>query len=338
MAKLIDLTGKRFGKLTVIKRGEDKFSPRGDKKITWVCKCDCGKEITVCGTNLKTGNTQSCGCKNKGILLHNLTGEKFGRLTVVERAENKNGKTAWKCLCDCGNEVVVNASDIKQGRTQSCGCYRKDKHKEYTERKTKNITGEKFGKLTAIKPIGSKNGKIWECRCDCGNTTNVSLGNLINGHIRSCGCLNKGIIRNFKHGYGHERIYHEYIAMITRCKKDYKNHVNYYDRGIRVCPEWLGKHGLSNFVEWAMGNGYADNLTIDRIDNDKGYSPDNCRWTTAKVQANNRRNNIVIEYKGEKKTLKEWCEELNLPYKTIYNRIKVLNWNITRTFEEPINK
>lgn len=125
-----------------------------------------------------------------------------------------------------------------------------------------------------------------------------------------------------------------------------KNFVNYGMRGITVCNEWLndekisyGEHshnttkGFLAFKEWAMNNGYADNLSIDRIDNNKGYSPDNCRWVTSKVQNNNKRNNLSITYKGKTQTLKQWCDELNLPYMKIFQRVVRLHWSVERAFE-----
>jgi hypothetical protein len=127
MGQVIDLTGNKFGRLTVIERDENKKSGR----ICWKCKCDCGNETVVVGKNLQKGTTKSCGClkieKSKGRLI-DLTGTKFGRLTVIERAENdKRGQPFWKCKCDCGNETTVNGSLLRRGDSQSCGCYHKDR-------------------------------------------------------------------------------------------------------------------------------------------------------------------------------------------------------------------
>lgn len=259
--------------------------------------------------------------------LNDLTGQRFGRLTVVERAENirqANGKPVvmWECICDCGNKIITSGRNLKTESTKSCGCYHKEISKKCNNHRIKDITGEKFGRLTAIKIIGYKNGYIWECKCECGKTTNVSLANLNSGNVKSCGCSNKGIIRNYKHGFGRTRIYQEYRGMIDRCK----NNKRYYRKRIKICDEWLGENGFINFCDWAMANGYRDDLTIDRKDNDKGYSPDNCRWATAKEQANNRRNNINITINNETKTLKQWCEYYELPYKTVYARLK-RGWN-----------
>jgi hypothetical protein len=109
-----------------------------------------------------------------------------------------------------------------------------------------------------------------------------------------------------------ERIYSEWNSMRSRCSKTYHGHKNYFDKGIAVCDEW--KKDFEPFYKWSIENGYNDDLTIDRIDNNKNYSPDNCRWVTMKEQQNNRTNNVNIEYNGKVQTLKQWCEELGLNY------------------------
>jgi len=120
---------------------------------------------------------------------------------------------------------------------------------------------------------------------------------------------------------------------------------NYGARGITVCEEWLDSkrvhtHSRNNptkgflaFQKWALANGYADNLTLDRIDNSKGYCPENCRWVTAKVQNNNRRSNLLITYKDRTQTLKQWCDELNLSYAKIFQRLNRLHWSVSEAFE-----
>ena len=148
----------------------------------------------------------------------------------------------------------------------------------------------------------------------------------------------------------HSRLSDIFRTMKKRCY--YPKHICYHDygaRGIKLCEEWNNREivrisgirytkGYLKFKKWALENGYQDNLTIDRIDVNADYSPSNCRWVTQKEQANNRRNNIYVLYKGKTQTLKQWCEELHLPYGTIKNRVIQLKWECIKALETPIKK
>ena len=199
MAKFQDLSGQKFNRLTVIRRDESVLN-----KVSWICKCECGNEISVTTSHLKCGHTQSCGClqkeKAREANFLDLTGQRFGRLTVIKEADKYISPQGlkfvqWLCKCDCGNDTIVLATNLKKGTTKSCGCYNIEQAKK---RLFKDLTGQKFGRLTAIKPIENhtnSNGKSmmtkWFCRCDCGNECNVQSGNLLSGHTLSCGCYNK---------------------------------------------------------------------------------------------------------------------------------------------------
>lgn len=180
-----------------------------------------------------------------------------------------------------------------------------------------DISGKRFGRLTAKEYV--KTSKKWLCVCDCGREKEVAYTHLMDGHVKSCGCLQseKTAERNYRHGLAGTRIYKIYYGILQRCYIEanpaYKD---YGGRGITMCDEWKGDFLL--FYDWAMSHGYNDGLSIDRIDNDKGYFPANCRWVTQKRQCNNRRCNIMV---GDK-TLKQACVERGLKYHTVYARVR----------------
>ncbi|EQB3099763.1 hypothetical protein [Clostridium botulinum] len=200
-----------------------------------------------------------------------------------------------------------------------------------------DLAGNKYGRLTVIEKYGidyKSNLTKWKCLCECGNETVVYGVNLRKGKTKSCGCLNKDIVkaRMTKHNLFGTRIYKVWADMLQRCNNP-KNpyYDNYGGRGIKVCDKWIAPE---NFVQWAFYNGYNENLTIDRIDVNANYSPENCRWITIKKQQNNRRNNILFTIKNKTKTLAEWCKEYNMNYGAVYYRIKK-GWNIEKALTTP---
>jgi len=203
-----------------------------------------------------------------------------------------------------------------------------------------DLTGKKFTKLTVIEYKGCNNGRsIWLCKCDCGKEIIITSKVLLNGNTNSCGCyaIERAKEANTKHGLYKHKLYDVWSGIKSRCYEKKHKYFNYYGgRGISVCEEW--RNDFKVFYDWAVNNGYKDGLTIDRIDSNGNYEPSNCRWTTWKIQGNNTRKNVFIEYRGEIKTLSEWCEKLDLAYYTIQSRIKKLGWSVEKAFEMPIRK
>lgn len=137
------------------------------------------------------------------------------------------------------------------------------------------------------------------------------------------------------HGQTGTPLYRAWSALVCRCVSERnENFENYGGRGITVCEEW--RNSFKSFADWSMENGFKEGLSIDRIDNNKGYSPDNCRWVTMKVQGNNRRSNRLITYKGKTQTMAQWADELGMNYRTLKSRINQMKWSIEEAFETPV--
>ena len=218
--RLIDLTGQRFGRLSVLKRARDlrKGVP------SWLCECDCGKETVVTGSNLRGGVTKSCGCLQHPSFV-DIAGKRFGSLVVVERIESgKCRGVRWRCLCDCGGETTSTTSMLNSGHKVSCGCvYRYD------------LTGRRFGMLIVLERAPNRGKRVaWKCRCDCGQTAFCTTANLSRGASQSCGCVRT------KHMGKGTLLYRTWAGMKNRCLNPNNSAYKWYGgRGISVCQEWV---------------------------------------------------------------------------------------------------
>lgn len=202
--------------------------------------------------------------------------------------------------------------------------------------KEKKLKNQRFGRLVVVEKIGVVNHRVlWKCVCDCGNECNVTTHDLTSGKKKSCGCLKRENKSMYIHGKSKERIHKEWRGILHRCKNPSASHYeNYGGRGITVCDEW--KEDFMVFYEWSMQNGYADNLTLDRKDNDKGYSPDNCRWVTHMENCHNRgkRKDCKSSHSGVRKTV---FRSGNVKYRaTICANYKKINLGYFDTEEEAV--
>ena len=225
--------------------------------------------------------------------IEDLTGQKFGKLLVVEEAGRKKREVLWKCLCDCGNYCYQVGHRLRKGKVKSCGCLKRSPKKRV---KADEIIGKTFNELTVIEKIGKdERGTLFMCQCSCGNTTLLHTRDIVSGNTRSCGCLST------KHKQYGTRLYQTWADMKRRCyNEDNKSYKYYGAKGVAVCEEW--KNNFESFYNWSIANNYSDDLTIDRINPFGNYEPTNCRWVTRTEQAHNKRKEFVEkhpEYKNQ---------------------------------------
>lgn len=202
--------------------------------------------------------------------------------------------------------------------------------------KFQDLKGLRFGMLVVEER--EKNGKygdaMWLCLCDCGNKVVVRAGDLRRGSTQSCGCLQRRLSseRKTKHGLSKTRLHRIWSKMLERCyNAKHKHYHRYGGRGIAICDEW--RDDFKAFYAWAMSHGYSDNLTIDRIDNDGNYTPQNCRWVTLREQQNNKGNNHLVTMNGKTQNVTQWCNELGVNRTYVYKRLKK-GWSAEKAFSK----
>ena len=256
---------------------------------------------------------------------HIKPGMVIGDITVkeldhVEKKDRGRYISYWKCDCACGNkDVIMTNRALKKGMNghciPNCGC--RTAELQAGPKNSSDLTNRRFDRLVAIEPVKyeTKSGRTelrWKCKCDCGNIAYVRKSDLLNGYIKSCGCYKADVMRDnhyipaapenaINETAQRKRLYGILHDMRQRCyNPNNVSYKRYGARGITVCDEWLGplKEATLRFEKWALANGYADNLTIDRIDSDGPYAPWNCRWSDDLVQANNKVLNRLY-YDGE---------------------------------------
>lgn len=226
-------------------------------------------------------------------------GKKINKWEIIDYKKDEHGGK-WLCRCECGEKKWQKVYNIKNGKSKMCKkCSSQARKKEKKER---------------IIKIRFDSNKEW-------TEDNTFIGTY-KEYLEKCRKMREERKKAKKYiPISYDRLYKIHQKMKERCyNKNAKSYKNYGGRGITICKEWLDDY--KNFKEWALKNGYNDNLTIDRINVNGNYEPNNCRWADAKTQQNNRRNNHYIEYNGQIKTLKQWSEIYNLCPDTIAKRIK----------------
>ena len=204
-----------------------------------------------------------------------------------------------------------------------------------------DISGQRFGRLIAIERVEVPNSTraMWRCKCDCGNEKITSGVNLRRGKALSCGCLHKETVAKInketktKHGESQSRLYSIWRGMKKRCYcKKHEAYHNYGGRGISICDDWLSS--FEKFQKWALSHGYDKSMTIDRVDVNGNYEPQNCRFITKAEQSRNRRTNHLLTLDGETKTISEWAEITGLGKNVILSRVN-MGWTDEDALRRP---
>ena len=335
----VDYMGKTIGNAYVLGKTTPHVKPDGSIKIRYLCKCNlCGKKFIIYRDTLtmysrgKYNSPLSCGCDK--VRKPITPGEKIGKLTVEECIKvvpSKHERSTWRCKCECGRVVYLKEGTLLLRNTKDCGMCgeHKSRHEVYPN-------GTKIGMLIVRGYIPSKTGMVEDeeyiCDCDCGTKGVIRTFLQLSGKdgCKNCGCVNVQKMKNLhdktrQHGLSDTRIYDTYKGMMRRCyDPKFREYHNYGGRGIYVCDEWKNQEdykGLKAFVDWAMSNGYTDDLYIDRIDVNGPYSPENCRWVSMSIQNNNRRDNVYLTINNETYTLAQWEAASGVSQNTIRRRL-----------------
>lgn len=262
-----------------------------------------------------------------------LTGRVFGKLTVIETTEFRSGQSiVWHCRCECGTHTMVASNNLtSRDPTRSCGCGRPST--------AVDLTGQVFGRLTAVEPTDRRIRRqvVWRCRCECGVEVLAHSSSLVSHHIQSCGCLRRDVstVRMTTHGATIGKVMtHEYKvwrSLRYRCKNPESPMApRYVGRGITVCRRW---DTFANFIA-DMGP-CPTGMTIERIDNDGHYEPGNCKWATYAEQSRNRCNTRNVTLNGVTMCLTDWAVKAGIPINTVRSRLRE-GWPMDQAIGLPV--
>lgn len=248
-----------------------------------------------------------------GRKANDFTGQTFGELTVKRQGESTPKESTWVCSCSCGNIVTVTSGALRRGQKRCANCGMSPNFIDHT--------GERFGRLVARKFVPGKPKPRWECICDCGNATLVVASSLVRGDSQSCGCLATEIrsLATRKHGLAGHPVYNVWINIRQRCQNP--NNIGfdrYGGRGIKVCDRWQSFDEFAEDMLPAWKEGYS----IERLDVNGNYEPDNCTWATPTDQARNRESTMRFEVNGEVLTVPEISERYAIRQHAIWKRIR----------------
>lgn len=346
-----DFTGRQFGKLTVVASAGRK-DDQGYR--VWICRCECGTTIEASTSALNRNRARDCGFGQRPVMLmkpcarcgkeFRVSTKYFEKRRFCSRAcQHEGHHPATKTCAHCGTAYTVSASEAgvsrfcgSSCRAQWTGQQRADAAK-LRPLPPHDLTGQRFGRLlvTGLSESRREIGRVfWSCRCDCGQTRELTTSALRQGGHQSCGCLRRDSPRT--HGKSGTKEYRAWPAIRRRCGNPRDAAYQLYGgRGITVCERW--QESFEAFLD-DMGPAPSPKHSIDRIDNDGPYSPENCRWATQTEQMRNIRSNRLIAYDGRTQPLTAWAEECGVSAPTLWARIVTYGWTPERALTTPVPK
>lgn len=298
------------------------------RDVAMTCKCQQVKKMRPKKNPVKLNNDES------------YLGKVYGNDKIVDFKKSSAGDCEWICECQlCGNTHIRIPYELKSRTAPRCKC-------QVGGVVYEKLIGEKKNFLTVISVLRKTGEKsMLVCKCDCGKIKKIQPYAWQSGEVKSCGCRHDELLST--HGLSKTRIYRIWRGMNARCYSEKSVAYEYYGgRGIKICDEWIGESGLFAFFDWAMNNGYSDELSIDRIDSNGNYCPANCRWADDKAQASNRRKRgtqktavvkrrVFWEIDGITRPAKEWCDEYGVSTEFVRYRMNVLRMSAKEALTLP---